>query len=56
MAEPVKELYILWTSEGLSCDGDTVSVTAAMQPTLEEVVLGVIPGLPKIKLFNKVLA
>jgi len=56
MAEPIKELYILWTSEGLSCDGDTVSVTAAMQPTIEEVVLGIIPGLPKIKLFNKVLA
>lgn len=50
------EIHILWTSEGLSCDGDSVSVTAAMQPSLEDVVLGLIPGLPKVHLHNKVLA
>ncbi len=55
-AQGVDEVHILWTSEGMSCDGDTVSVTAAMQPSLEEVVLGVIPGLPKVHLHNKVLA
>ena len=52
----VKEIHILWTSEGMSCDGDTVSVTAAMQPSLEDVVLGLVPGLPKVHLHNKVLA
>jgi len=55
-ARGVDEVHILWTSEGMSCDGDTVSVTAAMQPSLEDVVLGVIPGLPKVHLHNKVLA
>ncbi len=55
-ARVVDEVHILWTSEGMSCDGDTVSVTAAMQPSLEDVVLGVIPGLPKVHLHNKVLA
>ena len=25
----VDEVHILWISEGMSCDGDTVSVTAA---------------------------
>jgi hydrogenase small subunit len=52
----VDEVHILWTSEGMSCDGDSVSITAAMQPSLEEVVLGLIPGLPRVRLHNKVLA
>ena len=37
------EIHILWTSEGMSCDGDTVSVTAAQLPRLEDVLLGHIP-------------
>ena len=51
----VDEVHVLWTSEGMSCDGDSVSVTAAMQPSLEDVVLGLIPGLPRVHLHNKVL-
>src|SRR4051794_28498518 len=39
----------------MSCDGDTVSVTAASLPSIEDVVLGAIPGLPKVHLHNKVL-
>ncbi|MBM9510252.1 hydrogenase expression protein HypE [Actinacidiphila acididurans] len=54
--EAVEEVHILWTSEGMSCDGDTVSVTAASLPSLEDVVLGAIPGLPKVVLHNKVLS
>ena len=50
------QIHILWTSEGMSCDGDTVSVTAATQPRLEDVLLGNIPGLPKVHLHNKVLS
>ncbi|MGH3095873.1 MAG: hydrogenase expression protein HypE [Streptosporangiales bacterium] len=52
----VDEVSILWISEGLSCDGDTVSITAADQPAIEDVVLGLIPGLPKVNLYNKVLS
>src|SRR3981081_4672118 len=52
----VDAVHILWTSEGMSCDGDSVSITAAMQPSLEDVVLGLIAGLPKVHLHNKVLA
>ena len=51
----VDEVHILWISEGLSCDGDSVSITAATQPSLEDVVTGLIPGLPKVHLHNKVL-
>jgi hydrogenase small subunit len=50
------EIHILWTSEGMSCDGDSVSVTAATLPRIEDVLLGAIPGLPKVHLHNKVLA
>jgi Ni,Fe-hydrogenase I small subunit len=52
----VDEVPVLWTSEGMSCDGDTVSMTAAMRPSIEDVVLGVVPGLPKVHLQNKVMA
>src|ERR1700753_495311 len=52
----VKEVHVLWITAGLSCDGDSVSITAAMQPSIEDVLLGAIPGLPKVYLHNPVLA
>lgn len=55
-ASGVEEVHILWISEGMSCDGDTVSVTAATLPSIEDVLLGNIPGLPKVHLHNKVLS
>src|ERR671924_488148 len=51
-----EEVHILWTSEGMSCDGDTISITNASLPSVEDVVLGAIPGLPKVHLHNKVLS
>ena len=53
--QPPSDVYIIWITGGLSCDGDSVSVTAAMQPSIEELVTGAIPGLPKVHLFNPVL-
>jgi hydrogenase small subunit len=55
-APPISELHVLWISEGMSCDGDTVSITAAMQPSIEDVLLGFMPDIPKVILHNKVLA
>ena len=55
-APAVEEVHILWISEGMSCDGDSVSITAAGQPGIEDVLLGAIPGLPKVHLHNKVLS
>ncbi|MGE0788285.1 MAG: hydrogenase expression protein HypE [Sandaracinaceae bacterium] len=52
----VRELDVLWITAGLGCDGDTVSITAATLPSLEDVVSGAIPGLPKVHLHNPVLA
>src|SRR5262245_50467049 len=52
----VKEVHVLWMTGGLSCDGDSVSTTAASQPSIEDIVMGAIPGLPKAHLHNPVLA
>ena len=52
----LKEVHILWITAGLGCDGDSVSITAASQPSIEDVALGAIPGLPKVHLHNPVLA
>ncbi len=55
-APAVSDVHIVWLTAGLSCDGDSVSVTAAEQPSIEDVVMGAIPGLPKVHLHNPVLA
>jgi len=52
----VSEVNIIWCTAGLGCDGDTISITAATQPSIEDVLLGAIPGLPTVHLFNPVLA
>ena len=36
---------VLWIPAGLSCDGDSVALTSAMQPSIEEIALGMLPGL-----------
>lgn len=52
----IKEIDILWITAGLGCDGDTVSITAATQPSIEDIVTGGIPGIPKVNFRNPVLA
>ena len=55
-APAVSDVHVLWITAGLSCDGDSVSITAATQPSIEDVLLGAIPGLPRVHLHNPVLA
>jgi hydrogenase small subunit len=52
----IEELDVLWITAGLGCDGDTISLTAATQPSLEDLVLGSIPGIPRIRFHNPLLA
>ncbi len=52
----VEDVHVIWIVEGLGCEGDTVSITAATQPSLEDIVLGAIPGLPRVHIHNKVIA
>ena len=55
-AVPIKEIEVLWITAGLGCDGDTIALTAATQPTLEELLLGGIPGIPKVNFRNSFLS
>src|SRR5215470_9409086 len=41
-------VHVLWINAGLSCDGDSVALTAATQPSIEEIAMSALPGLPKI--------
>ncbi|HTT17600.1 MAG TPA: hypothetical protein VMG82_01565 [Candidatus Sulfotelmatobacter sp.] len=50
------EMHILWITGGLGCDGESIAITAATQPSLEDVVLGSIPWIPAIKFHNPVLS
>jgi hydrogenase small subunit len=50
------DVHVIWLPDGMSCDGDTISVTAAEQPSIEELIMGAIPGIPKVVLHNRVLA
>src|ERR1700733_5709236 len=52
----LEEVQILWINDGMSCDGDSISIPPPTQPSLEDVILGAIPGLPKVHLHNPDLA
>src|SRR5438094_782660 len=41
-------LHILWMNGGLSCDGDSIAMAEATQPSIEEIMLGALPRLPKV--------
>jgi hydrogenase small subunit len=47
---------VLWITAGLGCDGDTISITAATQPSLEDILLGGIPWIPKVNFHNPCLS
>jgi hydrogenase small subunit len=52
----ISEIEILWITAALGCDGDTIAITAATQPSLEDVVMGVIPNIPRVHFRNPLLA
>ncbi len=52
----IEQIDVLWVTAGLGCDGDTIAMTAATQPSIEDVVMGGIPWIPKVKFHNPFLA
>jgi len=52
----IESIDILWITAGLGCDGETIAMTGATQPSIEDILLGGIPGTPKVKLHNPFLA
>jgi len=49
-------VYVVWLTSGLGCDGDSVAMTAATSPSLEDLLHGTLPGMPRIVIYNPVLA
>src|SRR6476660_601404 len=48
--------HVIWMTTGLSCDGDSVGMTSATNPSLEDIITGAIPGMPRVVVHNPVLA
>ena len=49
-------IHVLWISAGLSCDGDSIALTAATNPSLEDLLSGIIPGSPQVVVHIPALA
>jgi hydrogenase small subunit len=49
-------VHFLWLTSGLGCDGDSVAMTAATNPSLEDLVRGTLPGMPRVVIYNPLLA
>jgi hydrogenase small subunit len=54
--DSISEIDVLWITAGLGCDGESIAMTAATQPSIEDVVRGGLPWIPKVNLYNPVLA
>jgi len=52
----LNDIDVLWITAGLGCDGDSIAMTAATQPSLEDLVQGALPGVPRMKLHHPLLA
>jgi hydrogenase small subunit len=52
----VEAVHVVWLTAGLSCDGDTIAMTGATLPSIEELVAGSVHGVPRVILHNPVLA
>src|ERR1700681_1124892 len=55
-APSIEAVHVVWVTAGLGCDGDTIAMTGASMPSIEELVGGAVPGVPRVILHNPVLA
>src|SRR5262245_53698546 len=52
---PLTEVHVFWLA-GMSCDGCSVAVTGATNPSVEDLLAGNIPGLPRAGLQHPALS
>ena len=52
---PIEEVHAFWLA-GMSCDGCSIATVGAQNPSVEQLLLGKIPGLPKVILHHPVLS
>jgi len=51
-----RPIHVLWLTSGLGCDGESVAMTAARNPSFEELQRGAFPGMPPLIIHNPVFA
>jgi hydrogenase small subunit len=56
MMKNPNEISILWLNAALSCDGESVALTGATEPSIEELIGGVIPNIPSVTFHIPLLA
>jgi hydrogenase small subunit len=49
-------VHVVWLTAGLGCDGESVAITSATSPSLEDLLHGVLPGMPRLAIYNPLLA
>jgi hydrogenase small subunit len=52
---PLDEVHVFWLA-GMSCDGCSIAVTGATNPSIEDLLAGAIPGVPRVVLHHPVLS
>ncbi len=52
---PVKVVHAYWLA-GMSCDGCTIAVTGATSPSVEDLLTGRLPGVPRLVLHHPVVS
>ena len=52
---PITEVHAFWLA-GMSCDGCSIAAVGAQHPSVEQLISGSIPGMPKVVLHHPVLA
>lgn len=55
MLGPIKVVHAYWLA-GMSCDGCSVAATGATSPSVEDLLLGRLPGVPRLVLHHPVLS
>ena len=48
---PIKTVHAFWLA-GMSCDGCSIATVGATQPSVEQLLLGTVPGMPKVILHH----
>jgi hydrogenase small subunit len=51
-----RPVNVLWMTSGLGCDGDSIAMTAATRPSLEDLLRGCFPRMPPVIIYNPVFA
>jgi len=52
---PIKVVHAFWLA-GMSCDGCSIAAVGATSPSVEDLIAGTIPGVPRVVLHHSVLS